>query len=272
MVRFISDFFFVSSRRRHTRSYGDWSSDVCSSDLTPEAISCSAKHSAPVPSTILIASGAMRPSPWAWAIGTSDSRMASAEASEIPAVVRPFRKPRREIERDRYRATSSLMASLLRCAALFRCRRRLPPVCRGQVVGHGPDFVLGPQGAASDHAVEHALPASAVLPVILPHRRGVALKAFADEHFLSRRVGEPGRLGALRLRRWCEEQAEEENRERGLTGKGHGDCLLSLPATISRASRKCQSRLACAARLCLPAAASGTSWIPIQSARGAPGA
>src|SRR5207248_4369946 len=29
---FIS-FFFFSSRRRHTRSYGDWSSDVCSSDL-----------------------------------------------------------------------------------------------------------------------------------------------------------------------------------------------------------------------------------------------
>src|SRR5207248_4933320 len=27
-------FFFFSGRRRHTRSYGDWSSDVCSSDLT----------------------------------------------------------------------------------------------------------------------------------------------------------------------------------------------------------------------------------------------
>src|SRR5574340_1686051 len=27
-------FFFFSSRRRHTRSFGDWSSDVCSSDLT----------------------------------------------------------------------------------------------------------------------------------------------------------------------------------------------------------------------------------------------
>src|SRR5207248_4867445 len=25
--------FVFSSRRRHTRSYGDWSSDVCSSDL-----------------------------------------------------------------------------------------------------------------------------------------------------------------------------------------------------------------------------------------------
>src|SRR5438874_2860311 len=28
-----SDFFFFSSRRRHTRSLRDWSSDVCSSDL-----------------------------------------------------------------------------------------------------------------------------------------------------------------------------------------------------------------------------------------------
>src|SRR6266705_6470081 len=30
-------FFFFSSRRRHTRSYGDWSSDVCSSDLLKRA-------------------------------------------------------------------------------------------------------------------------------------------------------------------------------------------------------------------------------------------
>src|SRR6266566_5990788 len=28
-------FFFFSSRRRHTRLQGDWSSDVCSSDLVP---------------------------------------------------------------------------------------------------------------------------------------------------------------------------------------------------------------------------------------------
>src|SRR5256885_3579716 len=32
-----SRFFFFSSRRRHTRLQGDWSSDVCSSDL-PEAL------------------------------------------------------------------------------------------------------------------------------------------------------------------------------------------------------------------------------------------
>src|SRR6266403_3402866 len=30
----IDFFFFFSSRRRHTRSLRDWSSDVCSSDLT----------------------------------------------------------------------------------------------------------------------------------------------------------------------------------------------------------------------------------------------
>src|SRR5438132_7950993 len=29
--------FFFSSRRRHTRSLYDWSSDVCSSDLAPHA-------------------------------------------------------------------------------------------------------------------------------------------------------------------------------------------------------------------------------------------
>src|SRR5205807_3440437 len=29
----MSCFFFFSSRRRHTRLQGDWSSDVCSSDL-----------------------------------------------------------------------------------------------------------------------------------------------------------------------------------------------------------------------------------------------
>src|SRR5256885_9978735 len=31
-----SYFFFFSSRRRHTRLQGDWSSDVCSSDLEPQ--------------------------------------------------------------------------------------------------------------------------------------------------------------------------------------------------------------------------------------------
>src|SRR6266571_1803015 len=33
LVRLLDDFFFFSSRRRHTRLTCDWSSDVCSSDL-----------------------------------------------------------------------------------------------------------------------------------------------------------------------------------------------------------------------------------------------
>src|SRR6478735_9680381 len=32
-MKYIIFFFFFSSRRRHTRLQGDWSSDVCSSDL-----------------------------------------------------------------------------------------------------------------------------------------------------------------------------------------------------------------------------------------------
>src|SRR5206468_8670751 len=34
--------FFFSSRRRHTRSDRDWSSDVCSSDLTALTVLCAA--------------------------------------------------------------------------------------------------------------------------------------------------------------------------------------------------------------------------------------
>src|SRR3989440_2269402 len=35
VILMLIDCFFFSSRRRHTRSDRDWSSDVCSSDLTP---------------------------------------------------------------------------------------------------------------------------------------------------------------------------------------------------------------------------------------------
>src|SRR5256885_2967861 len=36
-LRYTFVFFFFSSRRRHTRLQGDWSSDVCSSDLVAVA-------------------------------------------------------------------------------------------------------------------------------------------------------------------------------------------------------------------------------------------
>src|SRR5215469_17571444 len=42
-------FFFFSSRRRHTRSLRDWSSDVCSSDLSiePVGVNCSGPDRCP---------------------------------------------------------------------------------------------------------------------------------------------------------------------------------------------------------------------------------
>src|SRR5256885_6772505 len=42
-------FFFFSSRRRHTRLQGDWSSDVCSSDLADTQVLRSASYGATVP-------------------------------------------------------------------------------------------------------------------------------------------------------------------------------------------------------------------------------
>src|SRR5256885_5531397 len=46
-VRVLACFFFFSSRRRHTRLQGDWSSDVCSSDLWIPSSSAQANLSAP---------------------------------------------------------------------------------------------------------------------------------------------------------------------------------------------------------------------------------
>src|SRR5205807_6516720 len=44
---FLFMFFFFSSRRRHTRLQGDWSSDVCSSDLIPKPVGPAAAGSIP---------------------------------------------------------------------------------------------------------------------------------------------------------------------------------------------------------------------------------
>src|SRR5215469_3681620 len=66
-------FFFFSSRRRHTRSLRDWSSDVCSSDLGPvpsafggtPVFAHAAMASAWVLTAPLIADGALPSRPWA---------------------------------------------------------------------------------------------------------------------------------------------------------------------------------------------------------------
>src|SRR5205807_6857660 len=48
--------FFFSSRRRHTRLQGDWSSDVCSSDLIPNEVRSPGSVSGSLRSSKVIAS------------------------------------------------------------------------------------------------------------------------------------------------------------------------------------------------------------------------
>src|SRR5207244_12697069 len=72
-----------------------------------------------------------------------------------------------------------------------------------------------PEGAAPDHAVERALPAAAVLPVVHPHVGAVALEALVDQHVLARRIGETDRCGLRALReRGLRDQHCGEERER----------------------------------------------------------
>src|SRR6266850_4390567 len=58
-------FFFFSSRRRHTRLQGDWSSDVCSSDLDPDCVACgdTTPHLKPHPASLLHAAQQIQVSP-----------------------------------------------------------------------------------------------------------------------------------------------------------------------------------------------------------------
>src|SRR5574341_2144585 len=46
--------FFFSSRRRHTRLVGDWSSDVCSSDLCGSHQGCQVPFRPPIPNVGLL--------------------------------------------------------------------------------------------------------------------------------------------------------------------------------------------------------------------------
>src|SRR5437867_3885597 len=63
--------FFFSSRRRHTRSYGDWSSDVCSSDLeldsrTGSSMSQSSRRRSTCCTRLRNAPNERRSGTWSW--------------------------------------------------------------------------------------------------------------------------------------------------------------------------------------------------------------
>src|SRR5437588_474392 len=62
-------------------------------------------------------------------------------------------------------------------------------------------------------SAEHALPAAAVLAVIHPHSRAVALEAFGEQRLLARGVGESGGLWLLLRRRSARQEQRAEQSE-----------------------------------------------------------
>src|SRR5688500_20098372 len=104
--------FFFSSRRRHTRLQGDWSSDVCSSDLT--------RPSAPRARTIFafVASSAISPA----AISIRLPFTAETVPLTVPAPFGRIRSEERRVGKERelwWRAVEEKMiiADRNHCAA-----------------------------------------------------------------------------------------------------------------------------------------------------------
>src|SRR2546426_9264755 len=90
-------FFFFSSRRRHTRLQGDWSSDVCSSDLFRHV---GAQHAAP-----------LHPSWEPLAAGTGFLQPALQELGRQP--LEPARQERSEEHTSELQSPCNLVCRLL---------------------------------------------------------------------------------------------------------------------------------------------------------------
>src|SRR5437763_6887721 len=137
-----------------------------------------------------------------------------------PALVSPVTKPRRDTPFDRYLMTRSLIGlSLGIFAVVFlsiavarsfggRVRSRARSEIGAEIGGHRLDLVRGPERAAADHAIKRRLPGAGILPLVLPHRVGVALEAFRCEDFapLLRRLLRLRRRGHSEHRPACQYQ------------------------------------------------------------------
>src|SRR5256885_12919965 len=87
-------FFFFSSRRRHTRLQGDWSSDVCSSDLVSE-----------VASWTVADSGAASNVRWQTAtaaatLSPGEIHVWRVELDQSPPQLEPFRSEERRVGKE----------------------------------------------------------------------------------------------------------------------------------------------------------------------------
>src|SRR5438067_7305462 len=127
------DFFFFSSRRRHTRSKRDWSSDVCSSDLD-YVLFC-------LPWLRELQSARLFPDVIAARLRRR-SRSLHAEARSTTEIHRLLAERRRSSNKTRHRTE---LAMLHASAPRLKCRSAL-------VGGPRPQLLSGPSAVA--HKIE----------------------------------------------------------------------------------------------------------------------
>src|SRR5437867_9376730 len=88
--------FFFSSRRRHTRSYGDWSSDVCSSDLIGKYGATVGKMACKI--KVVTAEGG--PVSYLRAFGRYFAKLLSAVTCLIGYIIAGFRSEERRVGKE----------------------------------------------------------------------------------------------------------------------------------------------------------------------------
>src|SRR5207253_5464926 len=93
--------FFFSSRRRHTRWPRDWSSDVCSSDLSPAISRSAASGAATTGVPLAIASTTGNPKP-SYRDGRSEERRVGKECRSRRAAGQDIKEPRERSARHLY--------------------------------------------------------------------------------------------------------------------------------------------------------------------------
>src|SRR5205807_5685250 len=78
-------FFFFSSRRRHTRLQGDWSSDVCSSDLATTVDEAVRRITEAGPDGMVVAGLGDAPDGFIHGCGAQVSKGRQAQHQRLPA-------------------------------------------------------------------------------------------------------------------------------------------------------------------------------------------
>src|SRR5699024_2077301 len=140
-------FFFFSSRRRHTRSKRDWSSDVCSSDLVSsyvysELCKRDYAHSSRIAGARRAPGGGDRP-PSAYSGGPRSVSRSGAKQKEL-CIRSPFR---------RARAGAAKAARRIRRHSLCKMsageKDGLPPGGRGEMSGRSWEGFSGPPQSQS---------------------------------------------------------------------------------------------------------------------------